>query len=537
MRCFIILLGWALSLHCAAESVTLPWQEFKTLYHDNLEQSIKRGLPEPEADFLYTLDEVGHALTVQETETGLSAIITLSIHGAALNTSYETIPLLAQDVAIASIQNLAGGHLLNQSIGYGFLPNAAQFTLKLSLLTPILEDKESLFITYQVPAGLSNKLSVELPHTYRLEHMPGMLGADGQHYFAPDEPLKIRFRHHDTPLTQVDIDTLGELAFQDERAILTVHFVPAQAIKRDFNIQLPAGARYLSSSLKTSAIRQAGQELTVIGGVGQAFSVQYALQAKEGGTYAISMPTVLDNTGRTGYLSIIEPDGARLRLDSALQTIEPSQLPASLNDLAETATYTRRLANKDLAMVSLQHYTSVSTPEVVMDSLHFFVAFEENGSALGTLKLTLPSSAGSRLQIRGIPEAQIWSLTVNGQKKNVYSSDNGHWIIPLATGKTSEVELAWLVESKPLTLQGRLDAVLPELGLPARHLHVGVALPERVELVSIEADVNPANGKKWPNPATFIGKPYYFSRAFHTGQQLPVAIFYKEPIQKLAAGQ
>ncbi|MBE7558582.1 hypothetical protein HS125_06430 [bacterium] len=104
-------------------------------------------------------------------------------------------------------------------------------------------------------------------------------------------------------------------------------------------------------------------------------------------------------------------------------------------------------------------------------------------------------------------------------------------MIPLDADELSHVELALLAQGDRLGLHGRLETILPETGLAARRLCVGIALPERVQLLSLEGPVSPAPGATWKLPPDFIGKPYLFSRAFHKGEGMKLAVSYKEPVK------
>jgi hypothetical protein len=77
---------------------------------------------------------------------------------------------------------------------------------------------------------------------------------------------------------------------------------------------------------------------------------------------------------------------------------------------------------------------------------------------------------------------------------------------------------------------------MPETGLPARHVLVGLALPARVEVLSVEGPVNPEPGATVAPPAEFAGDPHYFSRAFHKGEGMQLAVYYKEPVKEAKQG-
>jgi hypothetical protein len=140
------------------------------------------------------------------------------------------------------------------------------------------------------------------------------------------------------------------------------------------------------------------------------------------------------------------------------------------------------------------------------------------------------------LGIASVPEAQVWSLRINGKKKKIYSDQKGAWIIPLSGSGRSHVELAFLRQGEKLGLQGRLETSLPRTGLPSRRALVGIALPERVQLLSLEGPVSPDRRPTASLPKEFMGRSYFFSRAFYGGDGMEMAISYKEPVDMKGAG-
>lgn len=135
--------------------------------------------------------------------------------------------------------------------------------------------------------------------------------------------------------------------------------------------------------------------------------------------------------------------------------------------------------------------------------------------------------------MKAVPDAEIWSLKVNGRKGKVYTNGENRWIIPLVAGEISHVELALLQKGVRLGLRGRLEASLPHSGIPSRTVRVGIALPERVQLLSMEGPVNSEPTERWETPAEFVGRPYFFSRSFYKGEGMTLAVLYKEPVKQI----
>ena len=136
------------------------------------------------------------------------------------------------------------------------------------------------------------------------------------------------------------------------------------------------------------------------------------------------------------------------------------------------------------------------------------------------------------MKIKAIKDMDVWSLKVNNVNQSIHTDADNNWIIPLDGAQSSQVELALLRHGPKLALQGVLEATMPETGLPSRELCVGIALPPRVDLLSLEGSVSPASGEQWQPPAEFVGKPHFFSQSFYKGEGMTLSIAYKEPINQ-----
>lgn len=186
-----------------------------------------------------------------------------------------------------------------------------------------------------------------------------------------------------------------------------------------------------------------------------------------------------------------------------------------------------------------KQFKTLRTPRIVLDTVSLFTSFEENGNVLSVLKMDVPPEAGAFLTLQAVAAAEIWSLKINGKKMKVYGKtdkDRSQWIIPLIQGRISNIELAIIRQSSKLGLHGKLETELPGIGLPARKLHVALALPKRVELMSVEGPVSPAAKSGPPPPKEFVGKAYHFSRSFHKGEGIRIALSYKEPAHPSVGG-
>ncbi len=510
-----------------ADSITLPWQEFKQLYRDKLTQELQ---PESEeTPFLYTLDAISHhwSLGAQHAQAHID------IKGRVLQGEDETIPLFPLSVAIHQIDSQQGGVLVQTQQHYSWRPLAENkaFELKLRLLLPIEEDQQSAYIQLQSPPAVVNRLRLSLPTGLQLLNPPGIQHQQ-DYYFDPSQALKIRFIAEQSRQLQrpLEIDALHRLSFQEQHARLESHYASQQNQARPLAIPVPAHYQYISSSLKPSQVRLQDKKLHVQLEAGDKhFSLQWQIQAEKTDHYQFELPQIINNNAYQGALLVDTPDAGQIHWQKPLHRLPISRLPATLRAKADKhAQFSQVSAPLTL---HIQRFNTVSTPDVVLDSVYFFLALEDNGSLLWTLKITTPASAGPRLYLDPVPGAEIWSLTVNGQNKHVYALEQGQWVIPLAQGAASAVSLSYLLKGDKLGLQGRLDAQLPGLALPSQHLYLGLSLPKRLELVSLEADLMPHNKEgKWPIPRQFKGKHYFFEKAYDSGEGLSLSLFYKEPL-------
>lgn len=531
----LLCLGLLLSSFAAAseENVTLPWEEFKTLYRDQLQREFAEQHPTAEKPFLYSIDAVSHSVTVQ----GSQVQARMLIRGQVISGQPQAIDLFQSAAVLSAAESVNGGTLLYADKRYQFLPKKRRFQLDLQFLHALEEDSESEFVRLPVPEALRNQLQIHLADGYQLLNPPGLADAQDNYYFSPRQELTLRFASQQqlAQAKPIEISGLHLIEMQGEQAMLSSYYFSHQALSQTLDIPMPAGARFLSTSLKPSDVSQDAQKVSIrVGGISpqQLFTLQYTLAPQSSGAYQFALPAIADNTERSNYLLVQEIDGGQVKLTDQYPQISAARLDANLQNIAQNhAGSLFEIPSSSQVALNYQRFAGVGTPEVVLDGMYFYAAFEESGSMLAVLKMTLPAAAGPRLQLQKVPGAKIWSLQVNGEKKQVYALDESSWIIPLAQGRVSEVELAYLLESDKLGLQGRLEAQIPATHLPTRRVFVGVALPPRVDLISLEADLSQAKGEGWELPSSFIGKPYFFSRAFYTGAGMPVALFYKEPVQ------
>ncbi|MBN1671092.1 MAG: hypothetical protein JXR37_08680 [Kiritimatiellae bacterium] len=538
--CSVIFLLWAgLTAH-GAESVSVPWAEVKQLYRESLERDMKEKAREQEETQVHAIEEAVYRLSVRGETAAGEALLS----GKVIRGQPAPIPLFDARVVLCAVQSVKGGSLLCAANGpeIAFLPaGEGPFQVQVSFLAPIEEESRARFVSLTVPNAIRNTLALELPDDGEVVDPPGLLATNGLYHFAATNMLTVRFRTRDrvAAASMIEVDIFSRVRIQGRHAVIKTHFLPVQLLSAPFALKAPAGGDYLTSSLKPSWIEQTDgttYRITLPQDARQeAFCVQFVVPAAGGDDrFSFELPSIGDNNGKEGHFVLEEAEDVQLSLtaDGLVSGIPIATLPVPLRALAQDERTCMRAPTGNPLAVAVKRFRAVETPPIVLDSIHFFASFEENGGAVTVVMLTLPPEAGARLRLKRVPDAEIWSLRVNGERRKVYENEDGAWIIPLTPGQASEVELAVLRRGPKLGLQGRLEVVIPATGLPARNVYLGIALPPRVQLMSIEGPVSPAEGNRGKAPREFVGNPYYFSRAFYKGEAMPLAIAYKEPVKE-----
>ncbi len=279
---------------------------------------------------------------------------------------------------------------------------------------------------------------------------------------------------------------------------------------------------------------------TLLSGRDEAGGIQFL---PDGGTNAFEVllsffvPVQEDDRSRLLTFSIPTAlqNALTVKLTDDLQLIEMPGIAdaAGVYHFAAARNLGVRFAAKSVASTNALDVGGLAVVEaspVVLDVQDFFTSFDENGSVLSVLVMEVPAAAGPHLRINAIPDVEIWSLTVNARPRKVYMAGDT-WIIPIAEDGMSRVQLALLRKSGKLGLQGSLEASLPATGLPSRTLRVGIALPPRVQLLSLEGPVSPATQTDIEPPDDFVGKPYFFTRSFYKGEGMKLSVVYKETVE------
>ena len=169
-------------------TITIPWPEFKTLYTQQLKQSLlpkKEQQPAP----LYTLSHADYDLTVSgETFQG-----TLTLDGQVLRGHPKPIALLGDELALTEILQAEGASLMAGDEGYCLrIDSQDRFRIALRFLGRLSEERRTRRVRFRVPRALSNTVRLTLPEGIRLLEAPGLVRRDGRYVLSPREALSFR---------------------------------------------------------------------------------------------------------------------------------------------------------------------------------------------------------------------------------------------------------------------------------------------------------------------------------------------------------
>ncbi|MBI4558195.1 MAG: hypothetical protein HY706_11485 [Candidatus Hydrogenedentes bacterium] len=540
MRNAVRLLGlvFAALTGYSEEQVAVPWSEIKALYRESLEREIlEESGPLLKPPQVYSIDEARYTLAVGDEHT--KGEVTLI--GKVVSGTLEPIPLFGDDIVITDVTGVSGGTILSSRDDnrMSFLAHTtgSDFQVTMGFVVRPREANNAHVISFEIPHALRNSLDLKLSAQDRLVEAPGVIVASGVRHFPRCSNLCVKYLdpRDMATATVIEIDIFSRIVVLKNRILIATHLLPVRSIPGPVVLRAPEGAKYVASSLGASAIKELGEdryELNVPPGEKDPFTFDLALEAAtDDGGIAFLLPTLEANTGQQGRFVVEEPDDGQVTVTAPGLT---SQIPAErLAEALRKETYDPYFmtveGGEEIAL-AIKRFQSVRTPTTVLESQYLYCAFEESGNILSILVLEAPPELGTRLVLKAVSGSEIWSLTVNGEKKKVFAGAEETWIIPLEDAQVSYVELAFLRKGPKLGLQGTLEAMVPETGIPSQNLRIGVALPERVELLSLEGPVSATSGDGWKLPAEFVGKPYFFSRSFHKGEGMTLGIVYKEPV-------
>jgi len=512
--------------------VSLPWRDFKQLYEVKLRQELSADQSEAITP-IYSIHSAEYRLRLD----AKGARGSLSLSGELIQGQPQPLALFAPDLIIAQVNTTEGGTLLSDASGYRLhLDGPGLFQLECDILLPLQQDARSPLVEFNIPPAVRNRLELELADGFSLLAAPGQELQLGQYHFAPQKELRIRFAQDSLAQAPV-IDSFTRLELLDGQYRAKLFLAPRREVQQQLRISFPQ-ARWLSASVQSSWIERGAAKdellLKLPPGWQEAISLEFELDAT---LTELRLPRIADNLGQEGLFQLGAPESTHITLqaDGLKRGLSPQNLSAALRESARIDGAYSQLASDQVLHLALEHFKTIAEPAVILDAVYQYTSVADNGTLLSVLRLQVPPLPQQRLRLAAVTGAEVWSLTVNGTARSLYAQANNDWIIPL-TAQDTLVELAYWRKTPPLALQGRLEVPTPALGLAARAYHLAIGLPERVELVALEGDLQPGNGAKWPKVSTFSGKPYYFSQPFYRGDAPFVALHYREPLEHPAQG-
>ena len=524
----------------ADSSLTLPWDEFKTLYTEKIQQQFELDKKKEIPETIISIDEAHYKVSID----GSEALIDVLIRGKQLQGKPEPLPLFDHNVAISQINNVEGGAIISNESGYLFYIDPTTdnktFQANLTLVVSLLEDRQSQKLSFNIPTAVRNVLDVELPlETDLIEH-PGIQQSLQRYYFSPDTELTLRFADSTKRDQQiVDVDTFTQIELEGDKYVFTFNCIPDHFSKQNIELAFQSPLRYLDSSLPASRVKSSGlNKLTVNTGRNEnsEFTIRFEADAAES-LADLQLPMFVENIGQEGSFQIIEPVEAQISLsgEKIQRDLSFNRLPVSIKQNVDVDGKYQKIEKSQSFNLDLKRFDAVEAPQIILNELFFYTSFAENGNEISVIRMELPKQAGDRLVLNPIPNTEIWSLLVNGKKEEAFTRKNTGqepvWVIPLEENERSIVELTYIQNHKKLGLEGRLSIIVPETGLAAHKVFVSVGLTDRVELVAVEGDLTPAETAQCPIVKSFTGKPYIFQYPFYRGKALEAAIFYKEPLE------
>jgi hypothetical protein len=514
-------------------SVTVPWAEFRQLFTEQLRQSLLPDAAE-ETPAVYTIDRADYELRILD--DGVEGRVTLD--GRVLAGHPDPIPVFADDVAVTAIDSAQGATLIGLPRGYGlFLDTQDRFSLVLRIAAPLAEERSARRLSFGIPAAVRNSLSLDTQDRWRLLDSPGLRPSDDRYFFAPSRSLTlrlVRLREMGAAPPPV-VDSFSQIALRGDRYLITTWFAPTPGSSSVFEIRLPPDARLVDSSIGTDRVHDAGSgslTVTLPEDRREVFHVRFELAATEPGT-RIHLPVIPGNLGREREFRLEQPDDALIAVAGSghRRGLDQRRLPQPIRASLDTPVPYLRAPESGEIELLLTRFDRITAPEIVLDTVHLYTSFTDNGRSLSVLRLTLPPEAGDKLILDAVPGSEVWSLRVNGMTRRLYGQSAQRWVVPLERDGPSAVELAYLLKGERLGLEGRLELRMPGTGIAARRLHAAIGLAERVDLIAMEGDLEPAEESEWPQVREFTGSAYHFVQPYFGGGALTAAVFYREPVQ------
>ncbi len=513
-----------------------PWEELKTLYREQITRELSAGEVTAESAPVVVIDEARYGLHLgAERVEG-----ELELSGRLVSGKPVPVPLFGPELVLKEGGEVTGASLIpaGESGGIALLPEsgAASFHLSASFLVRSSEERGGRTLSLAIPRALRNPVRLQLDEGLRLLEAPGIAGPEGEYYLAMGEVMQVRYASAAAEVESQapEVDLFTRVVVSQRRVVLETHGLPVRGLPDATLLRLPEGAQLVSTSLKSSEITPHDSGAYALSGAvdsRQPFVVECALTLPEDGTaLSFALPAIEGNAGREGRFVVVEPDDAQVAVqgENLVANISSARLGEGF-PVTGFAHFMQLPAAQPLTL-TVTRFRAEEVIDTVLESQVLNVTFDETGRSLSTLHLEVPPEIGPRLILEPVAGGEIWSLTVNGVSRQVYTDSNGAWVVPLEAGQASIVELAFLREGDPVGIHGTLQVDVPRTGFGAKMLFVGVELPERVELQSVDGPVNTKGASDSGRPEGLADTPYVFSQPFYKGEGMAIAVSYKEPV-------
>lgn len=513
-----------------------PWEELKTLYRAQITRELSAGEVIAESAPVVVIDEARYGLHLgAERVEG-----ELELSGRLVSGKPVPVPLFGPELVLREGGEVTGASLIpaGESGGIELLPEAgaAFFHVSASFLVRSAEERGGRTLSLAIPRALRNPVKLQLDEGLRLLEAPGIAGPEGEYYLASGDVMQVRYA---TAATEVEsqtpeVDLFTRIVVSQRRVVLETHGVPVRGLPEGALLRLPEGAQLVNTSLKSSEItpqESGAYALSSAVDSRQPFVVECALTLPDdGAALSFALPAIERNVGREGRFVVVEPDDAQVAAqgENLVANIPSARLGEGFP--ATGFAHFMQLPAAQPLTLTVTRFRAEEVIDTVLESQVLNVTFDETGRSLSTLRLEVPPEIGPRLVLDPVAGGEIWSLTVNGVSKQVYTDSNGAWVVPLEGGQASIVELAFLREGDPVGIHGTLQVDVPRTGFGAKMLYVGVELPERVELQSVDGPVNTKVASDGGRPDGLADTPYVFSQPFYKGEGMAIAVSYKEPV-------
>lgn len=513
-----------------------PWSELKDLYRAQLTQELLASHEKPEIAPVAVIDSARYRLHIGVEQVDGE----IEIAGRLVSGIPVPLPLFGPEVVLREGGEVVGASLLPavEQGGIRLLPQTGteSFHVTATFIARTVEERGARSLNLAIPSALRSLVQLQLGDGLRLVEAPGIPGPEGEYYLGTSDALKLRYATASAEPERMvpEVDLFTRVVVSQRRVLLETQGIPVRALPEGTLFRLPAGAQLLNTTLKSSEfVPQDGGTFALSNGEEKPFpfEIESALTFPEDGSpLTFTLPAIDGNAGREGRFLVVEPDDGQVVVQSEnlVTSIPVAQLGEGFS--AGGSTHFMRVPSGQPITLTVTRFKAEKVMDTVLESQTLLVSFDETGRSLSTLRLELPADIGPRLVLEPVAGSEIWSLAVNGASKQVYTDAQGAWVVPLESGQVSVVELAFLREGEPVGLHGSLQVDVPRTGLGAKTLFIGVDLPDRVELQSVEGPVNTTPTSDGGLPAGLTDTPYLFTQPFYKGGAMQIAVSYKEPV-------